>query len=188
MTAPNPQLDDLIERIKDRLAKGPLTEFDLRRFEADAEKLKKASPEFAFSALGILACIRGDENTCRAHHDNSIRLSPLSSLMHHNFAVSLFRMAKFPEAAGYARKAISLDGLDIRPARLLPEIAYSFGDGELLAWALDNWHKVANGERHFIEDYLDEDADDARLADEALADVKANGTIPLSALLSELNA
>lgn len=189
MTTPLPEHSDLIQMIKDRLAESPLTEFDFCRFEHEAEKIKKLKPEIAFSALGVLACIRNDEETCRSYHEKSLCAAPLSSLMRHNFAVSLFRFGKLEEAAKMAELAVRMDRRDIRPAKVWVDVAYHLGDAFMIEEALKHWRKICGGVRHSVEDYLLEDAEDSLLVDAALEDVRANGTIPWEKFKNEeLNA
>lgn len=177
----------VIEAIKERLEKGPLTEFDYAFFAREAEKIKSDQPETAFSALGVLACIRGDEKASRELHEKSILVAPSSSLMAHNYAVSLARLGRHDEAMGQLRRAIFLDGTNRIALSLFVDVAYRMGSIDGISEGLARWKKMFPDERHAVEGYLDEDAADAALIAEARADVAEHGTVPWEEIKRELN-
>jgi hypothetical protein len=187
MNSPATQGYEIIEAIKARLEKGPLREFDFALFESQAEKLKHAEPHMAFSVLGALACLRLDEKLCREHHQKSIALAPGMSLMLHNYSVSLASLGLWEEAMLYMRRAVEIDPLDLLHRKVMVRLAYSSGDESALRHALEEWHRVSGGERHFVEDYLLEDANDASLVDDARIEMADTGPVPWAKIKHELN-
>ncbi|MCM0753922.1 hypothetical protein M7784_01500 [Desulfovibrio aminophilus] len=176
----------IIDAIRERLERGPFSEMDFARFTREAEKMKKSDPATAYDALGALACIRGDIDGVHANHKRSIKAAENPSTAWYNYAVSLAFMTKYIESIEAAIRALNSDGTNVAALGLIIQTSHTIGDIESMNSWLEKWHKLTE-ERHPVEDLLLEDADDAELVDEALADVEANGAIPWEKLKAELN-
>lgn len=105
-------LIDRINEVKEAVLEGnPLSEFELKRLEMEADKLKNTDLSMAFTVLGSLASLRGRPEAMRDFHKRAIKLSSDDAYVLYNYAVSLAWM-KFEEEAFEAAKNAAAKATD----------------------------------------------------------------------------
>lgn len=160
MTTPIPQKKTIIDEIIERAPDGHLSDFDHARFTKKAEALKRNDPSTAYSALGVLACLRKDLGTCRKAHEASLKIAPHSGIMWYNYAISVWRLDETEEAFGYIVKAHQFDPMNPLTLSALISIAYEAYELNTLEAALKDWLKLMKKPHEIEAKYLNEAPDE----------------------------
>lgn len=98
--------EEIFARIGRFLRGGEVSDFLLRRIETDAERLKDSDPPGAYSALGVIAALRGNErNTRRWHQSAQAAAGGRNPDIANNYAASLRILGRVEESLEINRKA-----------------------------------------------------------------------------------
>lgn len=138
-----PAKKSILEDIRDRALKGPLSEFDFVRFGDAARKEIEVNPAMGHDALGMLACLRGDEKGMRKFHMNALRLSGRASQHLSNFAVSLAQLNRLEEAQEYQLEAAEKDPTNLLQLRFLIALLHKGRSADRLALYLERWNSLS---------------------------------------------
>ena len=104
-----------------------LNEFEVKKLEREAKRLVKADAESGYTALGVIAALRGDADTAHACHEKALKLSGGSAETLHNYSTSLAKLGEYTRALEIARRAHTCNPAD--PAMLHRAIAASIFTG-----------------------------------------------------------
>jgi tetratricopeptide (TPR) repeat protein len=149
MTAIAPQSVGIINEISARYSEGPLSEFEIAMYTKKAQAMMDNAPESAHCALGILACISGDAQKSRKHHECSLNISR-SSVYLFNYGASLDILGFHDEAMDILLEAIDKDHLNTRHLNKTIKLAFRL-DNRRLGELLMLWKKLNKGEEHPVE-------------------------------------
>ncbi len=98
--------EEIFERIGRFLRGGEISDFLLRRIETDAERLKAIDPPGAYSALGVIAALRGEEKQTRRWHQAAQNAAGgRNPDIANNYAASLRILGRVEESLEINRKA-----------------------------------------------------------------------------------
>jgi hypothetical protein len=160
MTAPMPAKISLIDEIKARYSFGMPSDIELKKFEKSAVALKSIEPENGYAALGILACIKGNEKDCRRNHEAALTCSGRTSIQLTNYANSLRLLRIFGDALLYANEAWTKDQAYLSALDVIIRAMYEAGiGGESLLWHLERWATLT-GKQHVVALWVREDEED----------------------------
>lgn len=173
--------------IQERLAQGPLAEIDFYRFEKMAKKELDStrSRPSGLSALGVLACLRGDERKMRDCHERAIAITGGSLTETYNYATSLNCLRKHEEALGLAEKVYKEDPLSLEALGLIIRALYHLGRLEEAFARIREWDSKSKKEHPYALDILEEIADEKDIPS-AREELARGETIPWETLKAEL--
>lgn len=119
------EFNQLIDDLNKFVAGPPADEFSrarvLAEFAIRAQRLKEANKGFGFSALGSIACAKGDEEGMHRYHRRAIEFFP-DAVTYSNYAGSLAVRGHYTAALDYALKAFETAPADVYTLRLLIKI------------------------------------------------------------------
>lgn len=146
--------NDLIERLNDLRRAKVVDLFALRKLETEAEKLKKLDAAVAYIILGMIACIKNDDEAMRANHLNAIKLHN-NGFANFNFAASLMNSGYLREATSYLETTSQLD-IDYIEASMISffRICQFRQAGRLLAQAKRMQLDIGQEAREELEDMV----------------------------------
>lgn len=107
---------DLFQKFMDfweKTKQEPPNEFELRRFEKEARALQSSDPVIAYSILGTLATLRGDEAETRSCFENALRFASNDVSTLFNYSVAMYEHCRFSESEEFARRALTLSPLSV---------------------------------------------------------------------------
>ncbi|MCF8078871.1 MAG: hypothetical protein K9K88_06275 [Desulfobacterales bacterium] len=127
--------------------------FELIQFKREANEMKSTNLVGAFTILGMIACLEGNESGMRSSHKNAIAYAegsdlPLSWSMT-QYAVSLLHFNLFEEAYEYSGRAYKIDPTDARNLHLLVSITNEL-DAEQEFQKFAEEYKSITGREHDI--------------------------------------
>lgn len=115
MTTQNPETisSELIDKLNEARNKASVSEFELRLFRAEAEKLLKISPAEGYTAYGAIASIICDVGGIHDNYEKAINLHKYNADIMMSYSVALSTVYLFEEAAEKALLALEYDPLDV---------------------------------------------------------------------------
>lgn len=146
-------LDDVLARLQEMWVSplgSEMWEFERRRLEKVVRSFCRTEPIRAFYLLGLLATLRGDAKSMRAHFTNALRHSGQDSDVRRGYGVCLMRLRYFAEARAQYEAIFAEDGEDL--GVLAELIVTSLATGRIqdgVRW-IQRWSEI-NPDRPFEE-------------------------------------
>ena len=151
-----PAKKSLIEEIKLRLLKGAISPFEIAGFKKRAQELKSSDTDNAFAVLGIIACIEGDLEECRKHHENAIRHAKFPSIQISNYATSLNYIGLHSEALELALRARKADMTNMKALDVAVMASFNLGDEQRYIAFASEWKRLVGDDHPTYSEYLEE--------------------------------
>ena len=98
---------ELIKRLN-AMRYGSHDEFSLRAIQRDAERLKFVNAYEAYMILGVVACLRGDQEAMHEAHQKAIKRVPHDPIAYINYATSLMNTGQITGAIDQAKQACAV--------------------------------------------------------------------------------
>lgn len=155
---PVPKSKSLIEEIKRKLFlnENKLSDFDYARFKKMAEMLKRSEPDYAYSALGILECVKRNEEECIANHEKSLLCTRHPSVVLQNYANSMRFLGRYADSARLALRSWKVDPANTTSLGLVIDSYFELGDEESFLFYAKKWEDLTGGEHELMQEYREE--------------------------------
>ena len=125
--SPATKSKEVFEALEAMESETHLNDFAVRKLEREAERLVKADAASGYTALGVLAALRGDADAAHDYHEKTLKLSGESADALHNYATSLGKLGEYAKALEVSRRAYARNPAE--PAMLHRAIAASIFTG-----------------------------------------------------------
>jgi len=110
---PKTKADELIEQASKLLLENATADqFLVRRLKQEAQKLQAVDQVGAAQLLGMIATFEKDVEKIDTRYNIALRLLPNNPNIHYNYALSLFRVFRYNEAANNAMKSFEVTRMD----------------------------------------------------------------------------
>lgn len=95
---PESKIQSIISELNEMAVHGDRNEFTLKRLKIEADKIKSNDPEWAFTILGMIACIEKDIESVHRYHKNAIAYASSEKVAALQYYVSLYNLEFYEDA------------------------------------------------------------------------------------------
>ncbi|HEU6438517.1 MAG TPA: hypothetical protein VE028_13805 [Nitratidesulfovibrio sp.] len=176
---------DTFNELATKASEGELSEFELAQLERVGKLLLKSSPPNGHTALGIVACLKGDIKRAIREHKASLASAPGDPTMLANYSRTLAVFEKFDEAYELMLQAVLADRTNTSLVSTLALYAYNAADMENAAKWAHEYRKLTQ-KPCTVEFWLDEDAEDEAELNDIKTEAESSGYTDWSLVKSEL--
>jgi hypothetical protein len=156
-STPKSKIPEIICQLNEMIVSGNINEFTLKRYKAEAAKVKQSDLAAYFCVLGMIACIEKDDESMHANHKNSLIYSKNDPHYLAQYSVSLMNRKMFEQSYAFAKEAIEIDPLNEKALNLMVQTTNFLNnkEDEFYSYAA-KWQKM-KGEVHPLLAFPEDD-------------------------------